>query len=280
MQVFQRAQDLLLHLTEQKNKGLSIGFVPTMGALHDGHLALAKHCLSETDLTVVSIFVNPTQFNNTDDLDKYPRDTDQDIQLLKESGVQIAFVPSVKEMYPNGAKTEVIDLNGVDNEMEGRQRPGHFAGVATVVKRLFEITVPSRAYFGQKDYQQLLVIKQLVKTLKLPIEIIGHPIERSEKGLALSSRNERLTAAQKEESLVIWQSLKWAKDHQDTYSPEALKAHIYKLFETSTLELEYVEINDAESLKPLQKWEDATHARIFIAALNGKVRLIDNLSLF
>ena len=280
MQIFTTVADIQNHLATLHSQGLSIGFVPTMGALHQGHLALVRHASTDNDITVVSIFVNPTQFNNQTDLEKYPRDTATDIEMLRSTDCDIVFIPSVKEVYPNKPESIKIDLKGIDQGMEGTHRPGHFDGVATVINRFFEILSPTRAYFGQKDYQQLLVIEQLTKTMKLPVEIVGHQIERSEQGLALSSRNQRLTEEEKEKALIIYQSLKWMRENAKTLSPKTLTEEITSRFKTSQLELEYVQIVDQNSLQDIDQWGNTKHARAFIAAFISGVRLIDNMQLF
>lgn len=280
MQIFKTVAELQNSLAPIKEKGLSIGFVPTMGALHDGHLELVKHSTKDNDITVVSVFVNPTQFNNQTDLEKYPRNTEKDITMLQSVNCDIAFIPSVKEIYPNKAESIKIDLDGLDQGMEGTHRPGHFDGVATVINRFFNILNPTRAYFGQKDYQQLLVIEQLTKTMNLPVEIIGHQIERSKKGLALSSRNQRLTDEEKDKALIIYNSLKWMRDNAQSLSPTELTEEVKARFNHSELELEYVQIVNQSTLQEIENWDNIEHARAFMAAFLSGVRLIDNMQLF
>ena len=281
MHVFHDLKDLNKLLSEQLSRKKSIGLVPTMGALHDGHLALVQHASAQNDLVVVSIFVNPTQFNNPQDLSKYPREPEKDIQKLESHGFcDVVYLPEVRDIYPNGEKTEDIDLNGTDNGMEGSYRPGHFDGVATVVKRFFEIVQPTRAYFGEKDFQQLAVIKQMTKSLGLQVEIFGVPTHRSKKGLALSSRNQLLSEEDLEKALLIIQSLRWIKANARSFSASELKAKIQEDFRKSDLKLEYVEITDSKNLKPIEGFLVNDDARAFIAAQVSGVRLIDNLSLF
>lgn len=280
MRLFEKVNELQSYLSAFQTKGLTIGLVPTMGALHAGHLSLIRHSQQDNDITVISIFVNPTQFNNREDLEKYPRDVNKDIQKLKSVHCDVAFIPSEQDIYPKGAVSKKYDLAGLDQNMEGAYRPGHFDGVATVVERLFEIVKPDRAYFGEKDFQQLVIIKRLVDLKKLPIQIVPHPIERSEKGLALSSRNLRLSKTDQEKALAIYHSLSKVRKELNNYSPQELKEKIRKQFENEPLDLEYVEIVNSDNLHPLQNWQDATHARIFMAATISGVRLIDNLSLF
>lgn len=280
MQIFKTVAELKNHLAPLLSQGSTIGFVPTMGALHSGHLSLVRHASRENDFTVVSIFVNPTQFNNASDLEKYPRDVENDLQKLQQTDCDMVFLPTEREMYPGKTESVEIDLNGLDKVMEGAHRPGHFDGVATIVSRFFEVVKPTRAYFGEKDFQQLLIIRQLTNTLNLPVEIVGHPIERSAKGLALSSRNELLSDEDKEQALVLWQALQWMKQNYADHTPVVLCSEVKKLFEGSNAELEYVQVVDEYTLKPLLGWTDVKHARAFIAAYISGVRLIDNLQLF
>lgn len=280
MLIFEQVHPLKNHIEDLKKRKIPIGFVATMGALHSGHISLVKQAKQQNSVVVVSIFVNPTQFNKQDDLLKYPRNNERDKELLAEANCDIVFIPSVKEMYPNKVKPDDINLNGLDKNMEGSYRTNHFDGVATVVKRLFEIINPDKAYFGLKDFQQYLIIKHISKVLNLGPEVIGLEIERNEKGLALSSRNERLSESEKAEALLIINSISWAKENYSLFSPIELKTKIGNKFKNSKLDLEYVEICDPNSLNPFVKWTDFKEARIFIAANIGKVRLIDNDRLF
>lgn len=260
--------------------GETLGFVPTMGALHEAHLALAKQSQSDNDRTLVSIFVNPTQFNNPEDLEKYPRRVESDLDGLKKAGVDAVFLPAVSDIYGQQVESEPLDLAGLDRGMEGTYRPGHFPGVATVIKRFFEMLKPHRAYFGQKDYQQLRVVQHITKTLGLGVEVIGCETVRTPEGLAMSSRNYRLSKQGWQDALVIPQTLRWARENHHRHPPEELKAGVRAFFEKSPLELEYVEIADPETMRPLDHWENAAQARIFLAAFCEGVRLIDNQSLF
>jgi pantoate--beta-alanine ligase len=280
MLVFEKADLLHKHILKLKEGGKSVGFVATMGALHSGHLRMVKRSKQENDITITSIFVNPTQFNNPEDLKKYPRDTDRDLNGLEEYGCDITFLPSVDEIYPDKVESDDLDLEGLDVLMEGEFRPGHFKGVVTVIKRFFDILIPTKAYFGEKDFQQYLIIKRMTILLKLGVEIVGHPIERSEKGLALSSRNERLDESQKTDALIIISALKWAQQNHHHLTPLQIKTSITEQFDSSTLDLEYVEICNAENLQAIESWAAVQEARIFISAYSGKVRLIDNESLF
>lgn len=281
MQIFHDSDQLKNYLSDQRSRGKSIGFVPTMGALHQGHLALVNKACGQNDIGLVSIFVNPTQFNNASDLQTYPREPEKDIEKLgTATPCQAVYLPEVSDIYPNGPETETIPLGNLTQNMEGSHRPGHFEGVATVVKRFFNIIRPTRAYFGEKDFQQLAVIRHMVDQLNLPVEVIGHPTERSTEGLALSSRNQLLTDRHRKEALVIIEQLRWIKQQVGKKSPGELKKAVQQRFSASPLQLEYAEIADPASLKPLAEWHHASHARAFIAAHISGVRLIDNLSLF
>lgn len=261
-----------------KDHNQSLGFVPTMGALHQGHISLVKHSVEENDKTVVSIFVNPTQFNNSEDLKTYPRKEKEDIELLAKSGVDAIFIPDVKTMYPNGKNSESFDFGGLENQMEGKFRPGHFDGVGTVVKRLFEIVEPSKAYFGEKDFQQLAIIKWMVNTEKLKVQICSVPIKREEDGLAMSSRNLRLSPEMRAVAPKIYQILQKALIYYKTHSPAETREFVEKEFLASLLKLEYFEIADEETLKPIKEKNPNQKVRGFIACFAGDIRLIDNMS--
>jgi len=265
-----------------RKQGKSIGFVPTMGALHQGHLALVKEAKEDNDYVVVSIFVNPTQFNNKVDLEKYPRVIEEDIKLLESVNCDLLFYPEVEEMYPDGEPEAVeYNVNDLDKVLEGEHRPGHFNGVITVVKRLFEIVNPTRAYFGMKDYQQLLIINTFVKNYNLPLEIVPIPIEREEDGLAMSSRNRRLSPEERKEATILFEVLKKAKIRSGFQTVEELKRTTEKRFKKSKFaELEYFELVDLYTLKSLQTWVQSSHVIALIAARVGDVRLIDNMIIY
>jgi pantoate--beta-alanine ligase len=264
-------------IQKQKSLKKSIGFVPTMGFLHEGHLSLVRESLRQTDTTVVSIFVNPTQFGPDEDFQEYPRDLKKDSALLEDLGVDIVFIPDHQEMYPEGFKTyvEVVDLS--DN-YEGRSRPGHFKGVCTVVLKLFEIINPDNAYFGQKDAQQAVIVKKMVRDLNLDVKIQVSPTVRETDGLALSSRNIYLTEEQRKAALCLVKSLREAdrlikEGQQDSL---VIKNEMKCLIETEHLaRLDYIAIVDLENLTPLDKIEE--EALIAVAVFFGKVRLIDNI---
>ncbi len=278
MLTFETRKDISEHVQNLISKGFSIGFVPTMGALHEGHISLVNRSVKENDKTIVSIFVNPIQFNNPVDLEKYPRNLDKDIMLLKEAGADIAFVPSVEDMYPDEI-TETYEFGDLGNVMEGKFRPGHFNGVAIVVERLFKIVKPHKAYFGEKDYQQLMIIKSLVSQINSPVKIIPCPISREEDGLARSSRNIRLKPEMRQAAPFIYQQLLKAREMSGNYPAEELRQEIEKSFAAHPLlSLEYIEIADGDSLKPITgAITDNSYA--FIAVNAGDIRLIDNIRL-
>src|SRR5690554_2257152 len=262
-----------------KQTGTTIGFVPTMGALHQGHISLVKQSLKENDYTIVSIFINPTQFNNSEDLNKYPITTDNDIELLKKHGAHAVFFPKVEDIYPNGLVSEHYEFNGLELQMEGKFRPGHFDGVATVIRRFFEIIQPLNAYFGEKDFQQLRIVQELVKTYRLPIRIVPVAITREKDGLAMSSRNVRLTQSQRNESPIIYQILLQAKDYLKNHTIEETKKFVEETFKETSFELEYFEIVEEKNLNPVNEKLSNQKLRAFIAVFAHEVRLIDNLDL-
>jgi pantoate--beta-alanine ligase len=256
----------------------TIGFVPTMGALHDGHASLMKQSLQENDITIVSIFVNPRQFNNVDDLNKYPRTIDTDLLFLEKIGVDVVFVPNSDEVYAPEYIAPKIDLGRLELLMEGKMRPGHFDGVVQVLTRFFQIVKPTNAYFGLKDFQQVAVVRKMVELLHFQTNIISCPIYRESSGLAYSSRNERLSTAQKEEALFIYQSLLKAKEYAINHTPEEIVALMEQEYKQSTLQLEYFEIVRPDTLEPLDNsWTSGAVA--CVVAFVGDVRLIDNMTL-
>lgn len=283
MKIFEKKEDLKRLLDTFSKKKKSIGFVPTMGALHDGHLALVQRAKKENDLVVCSIFVNPTQFNNREDLKKYPRTLKADIRKLESVKCDVLFAPDEKEMYPkNDPEKELeIDFGLLDKVMEGKFRPGHFKGVAMVVNKLFRIVMPQKAYFGEKDYQQLLIIKKMARLLKHRLRIVACATVREKDGLAMSSRNMRLTPEEREQAPFIYRVLKESKSlARKKNSARKLKEWAGKQFSANNyFKLEYFEIADAASLMPIKKWSDAGRAVICIAAYLGKVRLIDNIKI-
>lgn len=255
-----------------------IGFVPTMGALHEGHLSLIKLSKQENDRTICSIFINPIQFNQTSDFEKYPKNFEKDIKLLEQNGCDILFLPSVKEMYPTKS-TITFDFGELEKIMEGVHRPNHFNGVGVVVSKLFNIIQPTRAYFGQKDLQQCAIVTQLINDLSFPIEIRRCPIIREENGLAMSSRNQRLSVEQKEQATFLYKSLLQTKLLlEQTKSVEKTLIQVKNEFkEMPFFKLEYLEIVDAISLQSLGNIEEGQEIAICIAVYIGEIRLIDNL---
>jgi len=280
MLIFNTQAELSAHL-RQLPKHKSIGFVPTMGALHDGHISLLAESLKNNNVTVISIFVNPTQFNNPDDLEKYPRTLEADVaKIAKISNDIIVFAPSVDEMYGGNTKSEHFDFDGLENQMEGRFRPGHFDGVGTIVKRLFEIVKPDNAYFGEKDFQQLQIVKKLVSKYNIPVKVIGCPIHREANGLAMSSRNERLTAEKRAEAGFIFDALQKAKSAFASQNFAAVANGIKAAFAAHPdFELEYFEIADETTLEPAHEKKAGKTYRAFIAVFAGKIRLIDTIAL-
>ncbi|MEL6305766.1 MAG: pantoate--beta-alanine ligase [Bacteroidota bacterium] len=281
MPIFQTRQQLSEHLDIQRDAGLSIGLVPTMGALHQGHLALVKKCLLENSIVVVSIFVNPTQFNNAEDLEKYPRGLESDLKLLDSVSQEIVvFAPTVEAIYGDQPKSQEYEFDGLDKVMEGAFRPGHFDGVGTIVELLLRAVAPHRAYFGEKDFQQLQIIRKLVELQQIPVEIISCPIERESNGLAMSSRNQRLTDSTRKVAGIIHDCLQTAKSKFGTESAKEITEWVNHAFEQSELfDLEYFEIVDELTLTPSRNNLKNLKYRAFIAVYADDVRLIDNLRL-
>lgn len=278
MKIFDNASDITKVISDHRAEGKTIGFVPTMGALHQGHISLIKASKKENDITLMSIFVNPTQFNNSEDLLKYPRTLDADVALIEEYGVDYIFTPSVETVYPETYNYEPIDLGVMDTVMEGKFRPGHFQGVVQVVKRLFDITLPDKAYFGQKDFQQVAIIKFMTKHYNLNLTIQECPIIRSKTGLALSSRNALLSEEEKEQALIINQTLYKMKELVPICSPKELIELANQMISNAGLVVEYIEIVNPVDLTALtEEWVPNTVC--CITAYCGKVRLIDNMQL-
>jgi len=280
MLIFNKKALLQDHLAASVAAGSSIGFVPTMGALHAGHLSLMQQSLNENKITVVSIFVNPTQFNNPDDLQKYPRTLEADAAKIQTlSNAIIVFAPEVDEMYDGKTASQHYDFDGLENQMEGAHRPGHFDGVGTIVKKLFDIVKPTSAYFGEKDFQQLQIVKKLVEKNNMPINIIGCPISREPNGLAMSSRNERLTPAEKQDAAFIYRTLQEAKGKFANSTISTIKEFVANAFAAHPeYRTDYFEIAPEDTLEPATIKEN-TRYRAFIAVFLGNVRLIDNISL-
>lgn len=279
MKVLNSKKSLVDYIERQKEMGKKIGFAPTMGALHAGHISLYEAAKKENDEIISSIFINPTQFNNPDDLKKYPKTLEKDLEMLEKAGVDAVYVPDVEDIYPDGLKSKHYDFGGIENEMEGKARPGHFDGVGTVVEELFRQVKPDNAYFGEKDFQQLMIIKKLVELLKLPIKIHGVDIYREPNGLAMSSRNMRLTEKQREDAKIIHETLLKVNDWFKIITIPEIKNRVEEIFENSDFKLEYFTIADEETLKETDFFYKDKNYRAFIVVHADQVRLIDNMHL-
>ena len=277
MKVIHTIKDLQAELTALRAQGKKVGLVPTMGALHAGHASLVKRSANENDVTVVSVFVNPTQFNDKNDLAKYPRTLDADCRLLEDCGVTFVFAPSVEEMYPQ-PDTRQFSYAPLDTVMEGAFRPGHFNGVCQIVSKLFDAVTPDRAYFGEKDFQQLAIIREMVRQMKYKLEIVGCPIVREQDGLALSSRNKRLSAEERENALKISQTIFKSRTFAASHTVSETQKMVEDAIEDAPgLRLEYFEIVDGNTLQKISNWEDTSYAVGCITVFCGEVRLIDNI---
>lgn len=277
MEIIRAASELKARLAALRKAGKIIGFVPTMGALHEGHLSLVKEAADHSDVVVMSIFVNPNQFNNASDLERYPRDLQKDAALLEGTACELLFVPSVKEVYPEPDQ-RVFDFGDLDKVMEGKFRPGHFNGVAQVVSRLFDLVAPHKAFFGEKDFQQLAVVRAMVRQLNYPVEIVPCPIVREADGLAMSSRNMLLSTLQRKNApqiaLTLSESCNFAATHSVAETKQQVVDAINAVLE---LEVEYFEIVDGNSLQAVGSWEESSYVVGCIAVFAGEVRLIDNV---
>ena len=277
MKVIHTIKDLQAELTVLRAQGKKVGLVPTMGALHVGHASLVKRSVSENGVTVVSVFVNPTQFNDKNDLAKYPRTLDADCRLLEDCGAAFDFAPSVEEMYPQ-PDTREFSYAPLDTVMEGAFRPGHFNGVCQIVSKLFDAIQPDRAYFGEKDFQQLAIIREMVRQMNYKLEIVGCPIVREEDGLALSSRNKRLSAQERENALNISRTLFKSRTFATSHTVSETQKMVEEAIEAAPgLRLEYFEIVDGNTLQKVNSWEDAQYVVGCITVFCGEVRLIDNI---
>jgi len=281
MLLFHTQNELVSYLNSVSNKETTIGFVPTMGALHKGHISLLEESIKNNSVNVISIFVNPTQFNNAEDLAKYPKTLDEDIEKIKSISEDIiVFAPSVDDIYKGKTVSQQFDFDGLENQMEGKFRPGHFDGVGTIVKRLFEIVKPTNAYFGEKDFQQLLIVKKMVEKAKMSVNVIGCPIHRESNGLAMSSRNERLSAAERKEAAIIYKTIQESKMLFETKSAKEITEFVTEKFsDHPKFELEYFQIADEETLLPCVRKSKSKKCRAFIAVFVNKIRLIDTISL-
>lgn len=278
MYLFKKSIDLQKHLDQLRKQNLQIGFTPTMGALHQGHLSLVNKSLSKTDINVCSIFVNPTQFNEKSDLDKYPRTTSQDLELLTTVNNDIVWMPSVEDIYPKDLDTTIpLDFGQLDKVMEAAFRPGHFDGVAQVVKRLLDIVQPDQLFMGQKDFQQMSIIKNMIEQLGLNVELVSCPIIREADGLAMSSRNVRLTSEHRAKAPIIQQTLQWAKSQMNQIPPKEIAAIALERLRLPDFKLEYFEIVDGNTLLKIEKLSDSNFVVACTAVWLGEVRLIDNV---
>lgn len=283
MILFKKAVALQIWLDKQREKNLKLGFVPTMGALHNGHISLINASKTANHITVCSIFVNPTQFNNTDDFDKYPITIKQDILQLEKAGCDVLFFPSVEEIYPDGLKIEKkYELGNLEKILEGTFRPGHYQGVCMVVDRLLNIVLPDNLYLGQKDFQQCMVITKLIELigLKEKITITICPTLRETDGLAMSSRNMRLDENERQRAPVIFKTLSFIKSNVGKISPSFLRRQAVDMLEKASFKVDYVEIADSVTLKTIEEWNDSKKTIALIAAYDNEIRLIDNMILF
>ena len=277
MKLIQTVKELKAQLDALRKEEKQIGLVPTMGALHEGHASLVRRAVAENDVVVVSDFVNPTQFNDQNDLLKYPRTLEADCALLEKEGAHVVFAPSVQEVYPE-PDTRQFSYAPLDTVMEGKLRPGHFNGVCQVVSKLFMMVEPHRAYFGEKDFQQLAIIREMVKQMKFPLQIVGCPIVRESDGLALSSRNARLSADERKQALGISKTLFASVDYAKTHTVAETQAFVEQAIAASEgLELEYFEIVDGLTLQKIAGWDETDYAVGCITVFCGEVRLIDNI---
>lgn len=277
MKVIHAIKDLQAELSALKAQGKKVGLVPTMGALHAGHASLVKRSVKENEVTVVSVFVNPTQFNDKNDLLKYPRTLDADCKLLEACGASLVFAPSVEEIYPE-PDTRQFSYAPLDTVMEGAFRPGHFNGVCQIVSKLFDAVKPHRAYFGEKDFQQLAIIREMVRQMKFDLEVVGCPIIREEDGLALSSRNARLSVVERENALKISQTLFKSRTFAAEHSVDETQKFVEDAIAAAPgLRLEYLEIVDGNTLQKIKDWNDTSYAVGCITVFCGEVRLIDNI---
>ena len=280
MKVFKTKKELKTYFKGYSSKNFTIGFVPTMGALHNGHLSLVKESVDNNEITVASIFVNPTQFNKKEDLENYPRTLESDLTLLQSVSCDIAFIPTTEEIYSNTVSSNHFEFDGLEIQMEGKFREGHFNGVGTIVKKLFEIVTPTNAYFGEKDFQQLQIIRKMVQKNHLPVSVMGCPTFREKNGLAMSSRNQLLSEKEKKEGAVIYQILNEVKKLSNKKSIEKINSWVGVQFDKNPLfELEYFVIADEETLIPTSTISSNKNYRAFIAVHVGKVRLIDTTAL-
>ncbi len=280
MILFKKSEDLRKCLADKKNKGGKTGFVPTMGALHEGHISLIEACRSQTDLCICSIFVNPAQFNDRKDFEKYPISLEMDIEMLAKAGTDLVFVPSIHEIYPKGdTGLETYNLGSLETTLEGRYRPGHFQGVCQVMNRLLDIVRPEYLFMGQKDFQQCLVVKRLIRLLHLAIEFQTVPTMRDKDGLALSSRNRRLTTEQRRFAPAIFQALTYIRDTLIPGDTGPVIETARQILDAAHFKTDYISISNAVDLEPVHVFDGKVKTLALIAAFQGEVRLIDNMLL-
>lgn len=279
MKIIKTVDELTGLVAREVQRGQSIGLVPTMGALHEGHLSLIRKAVAENDMVIVSVFVNPTQFNNPSDLATYPRKEEEDFRLIAQAGAVVAFAPAVEEIYPHGPRPDkVYDLGTAAEVMEGKFRPGHFQGVAQIVSRLFRLCRPTRAYFGEKDFQQIAVVRNMVLTEKIPVEIVACPIRRDVDGLALSSRNALLSEDQRKVAPEIYKALAVSVEYSHGHSVAATHDTVVERIDAVPfMNVEYFEIVDGRTLLPVEEWEESPYIVGCITVFCGDVRLIDNI---
>jgi pantoate--beta-alanine ligase len=282
MHVITKAEALISIRKSLQETGTAVAFVPTMGALHAGHLQLVACAKESGAFVMASIFVNPTQFDNPRDLEKYPRMPARDLQMLEAQGCDLVFIPdSPEEVYPDPKSVQNYALGAVADTMEGAFRKGHFQGVAAVLDRLFQLVQPNEVFMGEKDFQQVAVVKRLVALLQLPITITGVPTVREPDGLAMSSRNMRLSAETRANAVAIFKALSFAQRTYQDFTPQTLEIQMQQFFQNlPEVTLEYIQFADSETLAPVASWANATHVRVFIAVWFSGVRLIDNMPLF
>lgn len=279
MNILTKIAEVQTAVKAYRDDGQSLGFVPTMGALHEGHISLLRRSVAENGISICSIFVNPIQFDRPGDLENYPRNLERDFEMLESGGCHLVFAPPVEEMYPE-KPGERYHFGALEEVMEGRHRPGHFNGVAVVVKRLFDICKPHKAYFGEKDFQQLMIIRELVKKENLPVEIVPCPIIREADGLAMSSRNARLTKEERAIAPVVFNTLTFIRQHARKMEiGNLLEQARKKLLAYPAVSVEYILVADEKTLQPVRTWEEATLLRAFVAIFLGNIRLIDNMEL-
>jgi pantoate--beta-alanine ligase len=281
MKLIHQSEVLVRLQAELELKG-QVGFVPTMGALHMGHMSLVENSIKENDFTIVSIFVNPTQFNEMSDLENYPKDIDKDLAMLKDFDVDYVFIPSVSEMYPESELVNdqtSIDLGGLEDKLEGKERPGHFNGVVQIMSKLLELVQPNQLYLGQKDYQQVLVISRLIEVKEWVINVRMIETYRESNGLAMSSRNERLSPQDRNAASIVFDTLNYIKDYPKNISPELLSASAIKRLENEPIckHVEYFDLLDASTLEPILEWSKGKEYIACVAIETDKVRLIDNM---